>query len=128
MLVEKNGFQKICLILGLYIMIAVMIGYFRTSGILNAILPESINPINWNETTQYIYVYSIGLSHYLIGTFLPPILMTFILVILYYIAYPFWELKESIKTSKFPIIYALMVIAFLIFYWIHWENDIYVYI
>ena len=56
MSVKKNWFQKICLILGLYIMTAVMIGYFRTSGILNAILPESINPIDWNETTHNIYI------------------------------------------------------------------------
>ena len=120
MSVKKNWFQKICLILGLYIMTAVMIGYFFMH---TDIFPKWMNPYHWNETAYYIYLYSIGIFYFLMIMLIPPPLMTFVIIVLYYIGYPFWELKESVKKSIFSTIYALMIIAFLIFYWTHWGED-----
>ena len=116
MSVKKNQFQKASIIIGLYIMTAVMLEYlFRHTDIL----PKWMNPYHWNETAYYIY--SIGICYFFVGIFVSPTLMTFVLVILYSIAYPFWDIKENIK-EKFPVVYALMIIAFLIFYWTQIEN------
>ena len=124
MSVKKNGFQKICLILGLYIMTAVTLDYLIWD---TNVFPEWMDPLNWNKVTEWIYMYTIIIIYW-VGIFVPPPIMTFVLILLYCIAYPFGEIEESVKKSKFPIIYALMIIAFLIFYWIHWEKDLHIFV
>ena len=114
MSVKKNQFQKASIIIGLYIMTAVTVEYLFCH---TNVFPEWMDPHNWSGVILWIYVYSIVIVYFWIGTFVPPPIITVVFILLYYIAYPFWELKENVKKSKFPIIYALMIIAFLIFYW-----------